>query len=186
MRNKPKVKKSNKRSIRKPKVKKSENGRPTLYSKNIILLVDEYLELCKDQEEVQIVGLSAKGTELYKNKLKVDLPTVEGFAVYIRVSKSTVYEWRAKYKEFSDALERISIEQQKRLLNNGLSGDYNPTIAKLVLSANHGMNEKTEQDLNVKGGVVYLPAKELLNNQAAQKEDGTATRDNLETNSKAN
>ena len=40
-----------------------------------------------------------------------------------------------------------------------LSGDYNPTIAKLVLSANHGMAEKQEieQSGTINLGVVQLP-----------------------------
>ena len=32
----------------------------------------------------------------------------------------------------------------KRLLNSGLGGQYNATIAKLVLAANHGMSDKQE------------------------------------------
>jgi len=34
----------------------------------------------------------------------------------------------------------------------GLSGDYNSTIAKLVLSSNHGMAEKQEHDHKNDGG----------------------------------
>jgi hypothetical protein len=48
-------------------------------------------------------------------------------------------------------LKKIKDIQRERLLYNGLSGDYNSTIAKLVLSANHGMSEKSEVDHTSKG-----------------------------------
>jgi curved DNA-binding protein CbpA len=41
-------------------------------------------------------------------------------------------------------LKKILDEQKQRLLNKGASGEYNSTIAKLILSANHGMAEKKE------------------------------------------
>lgn len=63
----------------------------------------------------------------------------------------TLSEWEEEYPEFSRALSKIDKEQKERLINNGLSGDYNSTIAKLILSANHGMAEKTEQDIKTNG-----------------------------------
>lgn len=53
--------------------------------------------------------------------------------------------------EFLGALNKIREEQRSRLINKGLSGQYNPVIAKLILSANHGMAEKTETDVTSKG-----------------------------------
>lgn len=108
-------------------------------------MVDDYIDSRQD-EEVQVVrqSNSEKGYEMYDHKLKVRLPTIEGFARFIGVNKTSLYEWEKKFPDFSNALDKIRIEQKERLLNYGLSGDYNSTIAKLVLSANHGMNEKTE------------------------------------------
>lgn len=119
-------------------------GRPTDYSPEILEAAQKYLSSCKDEEEQQVVGLSAKGTELYRNKLKVNLPSVEGLAATLKVHRDTLYEWAKHYPEFSDTLEDIKAEQKKRLMDKGLSGDYNPTIAKLILSANHDMREKTD------------------------------------------
>lgn len=112
-------------------------GRPSEYKKEYIEAVDEYL---------------AENIDNYsKGRLNVNLPTIEGFAVYIGVNKSSLYEWSEKYTEFSDSLDKLKHEQQKRLINQGLSGQYNSTIAKLILSSNHGMSEKNEIDHTSKG-----------------------------------
>lgn len=126
-------------------------GRPTKYTKEYIDKVDEYLEANID-EEVQVVkqANTEKGYEIYDNKLRVRLPTLKGFALFIDVNESTLYEWDKKYPEFSKSLEKIKTEQHNRLINQGLSGHYNSTIAKLILSANHGMREKSDVTSNNK------------------------------------
>lgn len=127
-------------------------GRPSEYREEYIQKVGEYLESHQD-EEVQVVKQAnqGRGYEMYDNKLKVRLPTIEGFARYINVNKTSLYEWEKIHPEFSNALDNIRIEQQERLINQGLSGEYNSTIAKLILSSNHGMREKSETDLTSGG-----------------------------------
>jgi hypothetical protein len=73
---------------------------------------------------------------------------VEDFADFIGVHKDSLYEWARVYPEFSVALSKISDAQKKILIKRSLSGDYNPLIAKLILSANHGMKEKTDVTSN--------------------------------------
>lgn len=129
----------------------AEKGRPTKYLEEYNNKVDEYLELHQDKE-LEKVGLrSEKGYEKIDYVLRVNLPTIEGFARFIGVNKTTLYEWDKKYPDFSNSLDKIRIEQQTRLINEGLAGNYNPTIAKLILSSNHGMREKTEQDITTGG-----------------------------------
>jgi len=120
-------------------------GTPTKYKPEYIEKVDEYLQQCKDG----YVKVQLNDTEA-KDKWKVNLPTIEGFAKYINVPRRSVYEWRDKHEQFSHTLDKILAEQKERLLNMGLSGDYVPMIAKMILSANHGMNEKTESESTVK------------------------------------
>lgn len=115
----------------------ADAGRPSEYKEEYISKIDEYLNLHQDY--------------LIEDKIKVKLPTIEGFAKYIGVNKTTLYYWESSYPSFSNALDKIRTEQKERLINSGLSGDYNSTIAKLILSANHGMSEKTEQDITTKG-----------------------------------
>lgn len=139
-------------------------GRPTEYKEVYISKVDEYLKIHQDEEK-QVVKQSSEKYEMFDNKLKVKLPTIEGFALFIGVNKTSLYEWEKKHEQFSNALEKIRQEQQQRLINNGLSGDYNPTIAKLILSSNHGMREKTETDLTSKGEkITWNEQKTYLNN----------------------
>lgn len=120
-----------------------KTGRPTKYKEEFCAKVDEYLKEHQD-EEVQVVkqANAEKGYEMFDNKLKVKLPTIEGFARYVDVNKTTLYEWETEHPNFSNALEKIRTEQKERLINSGLSSEYNSTIAKLILSSNHGMSDR--------------------------------------------
>lgn len=120
----------------------SKGGRPTKYTKDIIKKAEKYLSECIDTTEQVVTGESEKFTS-YKEKIKVNLPTIEGLAVYLKVHRDTLYEWEKEHDEFSDIIERLRGSQIKSLVNNGLSGDYNPTIAKVLLSK-HGYSEKQE------------------------------------------
>ena len=120
----------------------SKGGRPTKYTKEIIKKAEKYLSECIDTTEQVITGESGK-FKSYKEKIKVNLPTIEGLAVYLEVHRDTLYEWEKEHDEFSDIIERLRGSQIKSLVNNGLSGDYNPTIAKVLLSK-HGYSEKQE------------------------------------------
>ncbi len=133
-------------------------GRPSKYDRKFIESVDKYLK--DNQDDVDVVEESTNektGRTRYESKTTVKLPTIEGFALYISVNKTTLYEWEKEHKEFSNALEKIRTEQKARLLNKGLSGEYNSTICKLVLSSNHGMSEKT--DINFKGKPIPILVK---------------------------
>lgn len=127
-------------------------GRPTEYSQDILTKAKEYLDACEDEEEQQLTGLSIKGTELYKNKLRVNLPSIEGLALYLEISRDTVYDWEKQddKKEFSYIISSLRAKQAKALIDKGLSGDYNPTIAKVLLTK-HGYSNKTEVDHTSKG-----------------------------------
>lgn len=132
---------------------KNKWGRPCEYKEEYIGKVDEYLSQCVDgHKEVfktrQMTDEDGKIKEVITNESvkKVSLPTIEWFALFIGVAKSSLYEWVNDNDKFSNALDKIMIEQKRRLLEEGLSGNYNPTIAKLVLSANHGMKETTVQE----------------------------------------
>lgn len=81
------------------------------------------------------------------SRLKVELPSVAGLAVYLGVARSTIYYWRDQETDignrFSDIIELILAEQEKRLINNGVSGTYSGLITKLILGK-HGYSDKID------------------------------------------
>jgi hypothetical protein len=108
-------------------------GRPTDYSEEIVKKTQEYIDSCEDTTELV-------GTNIYT---KVNLPSIEGLACYIKVSRPTIYLWKQEHKEFSYILEDLLAKQARVLLSNGLSGRYNSTISKLILTK-HGYTDKQE------------------------------------------
>jgi hypothetical protein len=106
------------------------SGRPTSYSEQILEDSWNYVK--------EFANDSGKG-----DTFKVQLPSIEGLALYLEISRSTLYLWQQEHKEFSDIIEVLQQKQAQVLINNGLSGAYNPTIAKVLLTK-HGYTDKTE------------------------------------------
>lgn len=125
-----------------------QTGRPTEYNEEIISKSIEYINLCVD-EIVDYHKTRGEKHNSYERRINVKLPTIEGLASHLGVARSTLYEWKEKYNEFSDILEKLLSIQAEKLINNGLSGDYNSTIAKLLL-AKHGYKDTRETDLTNK------------------------------------
>lgn len=112
-------------------------GRPTKYKKEYCNEAENYLADARD-------SYSDDG----KNRLTVNLPTIEGFSLFLGVALSTIYLWAESHPDFSESLELIKKEQKQRVLSKGLSNEYNSTIAKLILSSNHNMREKADVTSN--------------------------------------
>lgn len=123
-----------------------KTGRPTKYREELCGKVSEYISTCTDKTD-------------RNGKIHVHIPTMEGLSQYLDVDRTSLFEWGKQHPPFSYSLEKLLAEQKKRLLNMGLSGDYNSTIAKLILSSNHGMNEKTETDITSKGEKITVDEK---------------------------
>lgn len=121
----------------------AQEGRPTEYKEEFIAKVDEYLKICEDEED-EFHKTRGEKSDSYDRIIKAKLPTMYGFAKFIGVALSSVYLWKEKYPQFSEALEKVMEEQKERITNKAISGEYNPTIAKLILSSNHGMREGTD------------------------------------------
>lgn len=118
-------------------------GRPTKLTKELIAEAYGYLE--------------ATGSFL-PNAL---LPTVEGLALRLRISRDTVYAWceldDELAREFSDIVKELKDSQAEKLIQKSLAGYYNPTIAKLILSGKHGYVEKQATDLTTNGKELPAP-----------------------------
>lgn len=78
----------------------------------------------------------------YKTQGNV-VPTVAGLAVYLCKSRAMMYEWAKQNNEFSDILETLASIQEMLLVDGGLIGDFNSTIAKMMMTK-HGYSDKVE------------------------------------------
>ncbi|MES2224154.1 MAG: terminase small subunit [Patescibacteria group bacterium] len=120
-----------------------KTGRPTDYSPEILKQTKEYILQCEDEYE-EFHRTRGSKSDSYDRLVRVKLPTIEGLSVHLNVDRTTIYEWKGKYKDFSHTLGQLLAIQAERLQDGGLSGDYNPMIAKLILSSNHNMREKSD------------------------------------------
>ena len=101
-------------------------GRPPKYdAKRIGSQISKYLDVCK--------------TNLY-------LPTVEGLAVHLCVARATIYRWREDHDDFRDILKQILAPQASMLIQNGLKGEVNSTMTKLMLSKHKGEDGQPYMD----------------------------------------
>lgn len=133
---------------------KHPGGRPTDFNQAIIAKTQKYIDSCKDEEYRLIKSDGAQSTS-YENKTKVCLPTIEGLALCLDVNRDTIYQWEKDHEEFSDILGKLRSKQAQMLIDKGLSGDYNPTIAKVLLTK-HGYIEKQEVDNKHSGNVSFI------------------------------
>lgn len=72
-----------------------------------------------------------------------EVPSIASLCLLLKVARSTLYKWGDDNQEFSDTLSFIKLMQERQLINQSLNGQFNATIAKLMLS-NHGYSEKQE------------------------------------------
>lgn len=127
-------------------------GRPSKYTDKVNKEALGYIDSCGENyiliEKPVITNGEVSEEKIIKKEIK--LPTVEKLALLLGVSRDSLYEWAKQYPDFSDTLDALKKKQADMLIQNGLSGDYNSTIAKLMLSANHGINERSESESVVK------------------------------------
>lgn len=103
---------------------KNPVGRPTKYNDELQAQADDYLSRLEELGHV--------------------VPSRAGLCCYLGIAKSTSYEWEEIHPEFSDSLRAVEVMQEHMTLNGGLAGALNSTIAKLVLSNNHGYSESSK------------------------------------------
>ena len=106
----------------------SAGGRPTSYSAEKLELGRAYLD----------GGWEIEGDTV---------PQVVGLAIAMGVGKTTLYEWAKDddKQEFRDILTRVQQAQERKLINGGLDGAFNPAVTKMLL-VKHGYSDKIEQD----------------------------------------
>jgi hypothetical protein len=111
-------------------------ARPLEYNEDMITKARAYIATCNDTVD--------EG-----GRITVSLPNKGGLAIALDVNRSTLYDWAKKYPEFSDIMDEVGAHQENRLINNSISGKYNSTIAKVLLTK-HGYREGIDSTTNEK------------------------------------
>ncbi len=121
-------------------------GRPTEYTPEILVKTKEYLATWDMGNDV--------------------VPSIEALAEKLDVARSTIYKWAEEEgkEDFSDMLGQILAKQARTLINMGLSGKFQPTITKLMMSK-HGYVEKQETDLTSGGKPIVMPSELIDKNK---------------------
>lgn len=103
-------------------------ARPTDYTEELLDKAQDYLENCPDV-----------------------VHTVVGLCIHIGIAKSTCYRWIEEGNlEFKDIVDSVAALQEKKLVTNGLTNEFNASITKLMLTK-HGYTDKVETDITTKG-----------------------------------
>lgn len=89
------------------------------------------------------------------------IPSIEGLAVHLSVARKTLYNWSKDEEKapFLHILDMILAKQAQLSLNSGLTGDFNSSIAKLILGK-HGYHDK--QDVEQSGELKITEIKRTI------------------------
>lgn len=77
------------------------------------------------------------------------VPSLVGLCSIINRSRTCIYDWaKQPDKQFSDILKAINEKQEMTALNQGLFGNYNSNIVKLLLGK-HGYHDKQDVSADI-------------------------------------
>ena len=140
-------------------VMKHKSGRPSKYNENVLFLIEEYLNTC--------------------GKEQMELPTIEGLAIYLGVNTDTIVEWGKKHKKFSATVKKLVERQKNQLMNDGLYGgkEVNQAMAIFLLKVNHGMIETSHTDITTAGKPLPQPLIDVRKNNSNRETAGTDKKD---------
>lgn len=122
-------------------------GRPTTYRKKYLDDIRDYLE-----------AKAADG----------ETPFVEEVSLMLGIPIRTMQEWKEKNDEFGEVYDELKTMQLFDIKRKALNGKYVSRIAALVLSADHGLIEKTRQEVTGAGGG-SLSVEHSLNDEQSKK-----------------
>jgi hypothetical protein len=117
-------------------------ARPTVYCEEAQKIADEY-----------VGGGFTKNEEV--------IPTVEGLAEVLGVNEDTIGNW-AKDRQgkplFGATYDLLKIRQKKLIKSKTLLNKWNAKIGQFILNTDHGMSEKSVQELQGKVEVSHSPS----------------------------
>jgi hypothetical protein len=71
-------------------------------------------------------------------------PTIEGFALFAKISKRTLYNWSKTYQEFQEAFEMLRLFCEASLVQGALGDRLKERTAALVLSTHYSYADKAQ------------------------------------------
>lgn len=116
-------------------------ARPTKYSEELLEIARDYLKNFRKHGDF--------------------VPSIEGLADTLDISRETVYDWKGKHDEFSDIVGKVLQKQSRTLINGGLANEFNASITKLMLTK-HGYSDRVEQDISSSDGSMKPTVIELV------------------------
>lgn len=125
----------------------SNTGRPTKYRAEYCNTILEYFNISATTT-TKITRITKRGTEIVDVEVANPLPTIEGFARKMSVSKQTVITWTQEHPAFLDAYTRAKTAQKEILIQNGLTGRYVEGFAKFVAINCTDMVDKSTKELS--------------------------------------
>jgi hypothetical protein len=118
-------------------------GRPkgsgTKYERKYCELIIEYFEELAQAETRELapvmidqVGEKSSFQKTEVRRICAELPTIEGFAVRIKIPSTTVRQWAKDHEEFAVAYARAKDIQRQLLVDRGLTRQYDPQAFAFV------------------------------------------------------
>ena len=109
----------------------------------------------------EMIELASDYAENYKDYGDT-VPTIAGLSCEAGKHRETLMNWAnsggsdtcedANLIQFFDIYNKIMAAQERRLVNGGLDGGFNPAVTKMILTK-HGYSDKQEIDLHATADV---------------------------------
>ena len=116
-------------------------------TKKMADLWEEYKEFC-DNQTVMAHDFSQKMSEYVSAELKKRITyTIEGFCVFIGLSRSAFYDTYEKDEKYSDMVTRMREECEVDARKKFETGELPPQLAGLWMSR-HGYTTKTDTNID--------------------------------------
>lgn len=131
---------------------KHAGGRPSKYEERFCDEIIAYFDRSRTKE-VEKSYTTKNGTNTVIEVAPEELPLLQDFAHSIGVSHKTMLEWCEKHQEFGKAYARAKELQEGFVIQNAMTGRYNPQFAIFMGKNMFRWTDKSEQDLTLAGQI---------------------------------
>jgi len=139
-----------------------KNGRPTKYKPEYCEQILAFFNI--ERTKIILEKFYYKNGDVKEKEVEVanELPTLQGFAISIGVTRDTLHKWIKKHKKFLYAYKEAKTLQEDFWLQNSIRGLYPGAFTIFAGKNMFGWRDKNETDITSGGeklGVVFLPKK---------------------------